>query len=192
MTPVPLQIHTPRLLLRPWRASDAALLEPILATNWDHLGPWIPRRIAEHAPVPILATRLAGFAAEFEANREWRYGMFSANERMAYGEIALFPRAENGRVAYSEADRAELGYWIRADATGQGLVSEAARAVFGVATTLTRVSHVEIRCDARNLPSAAIPRRLGFSLATTIGTPSVTPGESPVELQVWTRSISVR
>ena len=41
----------------------------------------------------------------------------------------------------------------------------------------------EIRCDARNEPSAAIPRRLGFALATTLRE-SAAPGEPEVALQI--------
>ena len=183
---VPAEIRTAGLTLRPWRAEDAALLEPVLATNWEHLGPWIPRRIAEHAPVPMLAERLAGFAADFDADREWRYGMFSTDERTLLGEVALFPRSESGRVQYADADRVELGYWLRSDMTGQGFVTEAARAVLAVAAKLPQVSRIEIRCDSRNLPSAAVPRRLGFSLATSIPTPARSPGE----LQVWVSECS--
>lgn len=179
---VPTEIRTDRLKLRPWRGDDAALLAPILETNWNHLGPWIPRRVAEPAPVPVLAERLAGFGASFAANLEWRYAMLSSDERMVLGEVALFPRAESGRVPYPEADRAEIGYWLRSDMTGQGLVSEAARAVLAVAAELPNVSRVEIRCDARNHPSAAVPRRLGFSLESTVPPAAA---DSAGELQVW-------
>lgn len=188
--PVPIELHTARLLLRPWRVGDAPALHPILETNWTHLGPWIPARVATPAPIPALAERLAGFAADFANDREWRYGVFSPDEREVLGEAGLYPRSAVGRVPYLEADRVELGYWLRADATGQGFVTEATRALLGVASTLPRLSHVEIRCDARNAPSAAVPRRLGFVLATTIARPAVSPAESPIELQVWTSALA--
>ena len=180
--PVPTEIRTARLTLRPWRGDDAALLAPILEANWDHLGPWIPRRVAEPAPVPVLAERLSDFEANFAANIEWRYAILSSDEQTVFGEVALFPRAESGRVPYAGADRAEIGYWLRSDMTGQGLVSEATRAVLAVAAELPNVSRVEIRCNERNHPSAAVPRRLGFSLESTV--PPAT-GESAGGLQVW-------
>ena len=40
---------------------------------------------------------------------------------------------------------------------------EATAAVLNIANSLGRFILVEIRCDSRNVPSAAIPRRLGFS-----------------------------
>jgi RimJ/RimL family protein N-acetyltransferase len=184
------EIRTPRLLLRPWRATDAVALHPVLAANYDHLAPWIPARIADPATVELLAERLAGFAADFENAREWRYGLFTADDQTVLGEVGLYPRGATGRVPYVAADRVELGYWLRADATGQGFVTEAARAVLDVAATLERLSHVEIRCDARNAPSAAIPRRLGFSLETTIVQKSARADAPPIELQVWTSRLS--
>ncbi len=184
---VPTVIRTTRLMLRPWHPDDAPRLAPILETNRNHLGPWIPRRVAEPAAVPVLAERLSGFAASFAADLEWRYAMLSADERTVLGEVALFPRAETGRVPYIGADRAEIGYWLRSDMTGQGLVSEAVRAVLDVASSLSKVSCVEIRCDARNLPSAAVPQRLGFALASTL--PKETE-DATSELQVWVTELS--
>jgi len=165
--------------LRSWRADDAVRLQPILAVNWDHLSPWIPAHVADPATVPLVAERLAGFEADFAADREWRYAMLSVDERDVLGEIALFPRSATGRVAYENADRAEIGYWLRSDWTGRGLVTEAARAVLDVAIALSQVSLVEIRCDARNGASAAVPRRLGFVLGAESST------ESNDRLEVW-------
>ena len=187
---VPVEIPTDRLVLRPWREENAAALCPILEANVEHLGPWIPARVSTPAPVPELAERLAGFAREFAADREWRYAIHSADGRQLLGEVALFPRSPTARVAFPEADRVELGYWIRHDAAGQGYVSEASRALIALAASIREFSCVEIRCDARNAPSAAIPRRLGFGLASTVESPSVTAGEPPVELQIWSLDLA--
>ena len=183
--PVPVMIRTERLLLRPWRASDADALQPLLVANQEHIGPWIPKRVSDPSPVPVLAKRLAGEAADFDADIAWRYGMFTPDERTVLGEIALFPRGASGRVHYSEADRVEVGYWLRADWTGKGIVTEAARALLAVAAKLDRVTRVEIRCDERNAPSAAVPRRLGFVLDQTFASNSITTPDAKVELQVW-------
>ena len=133
MSALPDQLRTERLLLRPWHNDDAEALHPILVANYEHLSPWIPPRVATPAVVPLLAERLAGFAAEFAADREWRFGMFTLDGQRLLGEVDLFPRSATGRVQLSDADRAEIGYWIRADETGRGLVTEAVRAVLDVA-----------------------------------------------------------
>ena len=178
----PTDIQTERLLLRPWRVDDAPALHPILAANWDHLGPWIPARVATPAPIQILMDRLAGFAREFEGDREWRYAMFIRDDSKLLGELSLFPRSATARASFAESDRVELGYWLRLDENGHGFVTEAARAALAIAATIDRFTCVEIRCDARNEKSSAIPKRLGFTLARTI----VDPSEPEVQLQIWT------
>lgn len=161
----------------------------MLEANRAHLGPWISTRVSTPVPVPELAVRLAGFGADFAADREWRYGMFAPDGARVLGEIGLYPRAAAGRVPYAAATCVELGYWLRSDATGQGLITEASEVMLAEAAKLDRLTHVEIRCDARNLPSAAIPKRLGFVLAATLPDAGVVAGESRVELQVWTRGL---
>lgn len=182
---LPTEVTTNRVRLRPWRAEDAQSLLPVLEANRSHLLAWVPAHVVEPAPVPVLSERLAGFAADFAANRNWRFGAFAQDGRVL-GEVGLFPRAAAGRVEFGESDRVELGYWLRADETGRGLVTEAARAVLAVAASVPRFTRVEIRCDERNAPSSGVPRRLGFQLETTITNASLTPEQSPVRMQVWT------
>jgi len=165
-TAVPALIRTARLLLRSWQSTGADELLPILEANWDYLSPWIPARVATPAPVPQLGERLAGCAAKFEGNAEWRYAIFRTRDQNMLGEVSLFPRSATGRVPLAEADRAELGYWLRADENGQGFATEATAAVLAVAKTIQRFTQFEIRCDARNLRSAAVPRRLDFQRMT--------------------------
>ncbi|HSJ30798.1 MAG TPA: GNAT family N-acetyltransferase [Longimicrobiales bacterium] len=162
---VPDEIRTERLQLRCWRRGDALLLLPVLQANVEHLQSWIPAHVAAPAPLPDLEERLTGFAADFRAGRNWRYGVFAPDEREVFGEISLFPRSAAGRVNLAAADRLEVGYWLRRNVTGRGYATEAARAMLSLAASLPGMSHVEIRCDPRNTASAAIPKRLGFRLA---------------------------
>jgi RimJ/RimL family protein N-acetyltransferase len=189
---VPAELRTERLTMRPWRAEDASALHPILVANWKHLGPWIPARVATPVPVPELEVRLAGFGDDFASGREFRYGLFAPDGHEVLGEAGLYPRSATQRVPLSRASCVELGYWLRADLTGQGLVTEASRALVALAETLPHLTHVEIRCDARNAPSAAIPKRLGFTLATTLIEPPTLTDAEPIQLQVWTLPLSSR
>jgi RimJ/RimL family protein N-acetyltransferase len=56
----------------------------------------------------------------------------------------------------------EIGYWLRPDAEGKGYVSEMVKLITAFAFTHLMAERVEIRCDAVNKRSAAVPRRLGF------------------------------
>jgi hypothetical protein len=103
-TPVPDRLSTRRLLLRPWRAADAARVQPVLEANAGHLGPWIPPRVVAPVPFGELAGRLAGFGADFAAGREWRYGLFSPDEEAVYGELGLYPRTAAQWVHFAEVE----------------------------------------------------------------------------------------
>ena len=186
---VPEELHTPRLLLRRWRPSDAVALQPVLAANVAHLAPWIPWRVAEPLDAGPLARRLAEFAVAFDETREWRYGLFALKDGAVLGEVSLFPRNGAGRVPLDAADRLEIGYWVRADRTGEGLATEGARAACDLASTIDGVACLTIRCDERNGASAAIPRRLGFHLATVVTQEPSSPDLLPVRLQIWERHI---
>jgi len=175
---VPDQLRTARLIVRRWQESDAAALEAVLAVNFAHLGPWIPRRVAEPASTEKLAERLREFSTAFDAAREWRYGLFTVEDARVLGEVSLFPRDASGRVAFHAADEIEIGYWVRVDETGHGYATEAAWAVIAITSELPHVSRLTIRCDERNAASAAIPRRLGFRLTSTVV-------ERDTRLQVW-------
>ena len=160
---VPAAIDTARLRLACWQAADADELLPVLQSNWEHLSPWIPARVATPSPLPELQARLAEYAAKFMANIEWRYAIRDARNYKLLGEVAMFPRSATGRVPLAGADRAELGYWLRSDENGNGYATEATQALLTVARALERFAHFEIRCDPDNTRSAAVPRRLGFS-----------------------------
>jgi len=161
---IPSELTSTRLYLRPWRRTDAPALLEVLEANVAHLGPWIPKHVAEPVPVSELEARLEGFADAFAESREWRYAMFSKDTDEILGEASLFARDAGGRVPFDRADRAEIGYWVRADWAGRGIASESTRLLLDVVAGIERFKRVEIRCDDRNVPSAAIPRRLGFHL----------------------------
>ena len=186
---VPDELRTPRVLLRRWRPSDAVALQPVLAANVEHLAPWIPWRVAEPLDVEPLAARLAEFAAAFDETREWRYGIFALADGAVLGEVSLFPRNSAGRVALDAADHLEIGYWVRADRTGEGLATEAARAARDIAAAIAGISRITIHCDERNAASAAIPRRLGFQLAGVMGKEPSSPERRPTRVQTWEQQI---
>ena len=186
---VPEELRTARLLLRRWRPSDAVSLQPVLATNVSHLAPWIPWRVAEPLDVGPLANRLMEFATAFDETREWRYGLFALADAAVLGEVSLFPRNSAGRVALDAADHLEIGYWVRADRTGEGLATEAARAARDIAAGIAGIRRITIHCDERNAASAAIPKRLGFHLAAVVTEEPSSPERPSVRVQIWEQKI---
>jgi RimJ/RimL family protein N-acetyltransferase len=182
----PSSILTPRMRLRPWAASDAPALLPVLERNWAHLAPWIPAHVATPVPLAELAERLSTFADDFAAGRAFRYALFGLDDGRLIGEADLFPRDAAGRVPLAKADRVELGYWLDCKVTGRGLATEAAGALVELANTLGGVTCAEIRCETANKPSRRVPMRLGFALTDTLPDVSLRSDARPVLLEVWT------
>ena len=176
---VPELLHTDRLLLRPYRVDDAERLRPILVANVDHLQDWLPRHVWEPVDLPELRKRLTGYATAFAENTEWRYAVLTLDGTEIVGSAGLFPRDPTARVAFAKADRVETGYWIRQDRCGLGYATEVTRAMIELARSLPGVGMIEIRCNAVNAASVAVPRRLGFRLATS-------GRDDAGALQVWT------
>ena len=80
----------------------------------------------------------------------------------------------------------EIGYWVHVDEIGRGLATLASATLTNTSLALDGVATVYIRCDERNVRSAAVPRRLGYRLdVTTSGAPEA-PGESG-RLMIWSR-----
>ncbi|RYE08323.1 MAG: N-acetyltransferase [Hyphomicrobiales bacterium] len=71
------------------------------------------------------------------------------------GEVSLIWRS----VADAQA---ELGYILHPDAQGQGLATEAGRALLAFGFEVVGLHRIYARCDARNLASARVMRRLGM------------------------------
>ena len=79
----------------------------------------------------------------------------------------------------------EIGYWLRKSAEGQGYMTETVRLLADYAFASLSANRVEIICDARNLRSAAVPRRLGFVLEGWLRNHSLGPGESPADTLIF-------
>lgn len=62
----------------------------------------------------------------------------------------------------------EIGYWVRTSYARQGYISEAVAAISDFAFHQLGARRVEIRCDALNHRSAAVPQRLGFVHEATL------------------------
>ena len=69
-----------------------------------------------------------------------------------------------GRWLPADAARrsVEIGYWLREEQQGKGIMAAAVRTLCDLAFGEMGMRRVEIRCGTGNLPSNRIPQRLGF------------------------------
>ncbi len=154
------RIETKRLVLRCYNPSDAPLLAEAVAENVEHLRPWMPWVYAEPEPIEEKVARLKRFRGNFDLGENWVYGIFNPENTRLLGGTGLHPRIGERQL--------EIGYWIHKDFINQGLVTESTAALVKVAFEFMHVHRLEIHCDPANLASAAIPRKLGFTLEGTL------------------------
>lgn len=154
------RIQTKRLLIRCYNPSDAPLLAEAVTASVKHLRPWMPWAHAEPEPIEEKFQRLKRFRGLFDLGQDFIYGIFSPDDTKLLGGTGLHTRLGEGAL--------EVGYWIHKDYTDQGLVTESTAALIKVAFELIHVHRIEIHCDPENLASAAIPRKLGFTLEGTL------------------------
>ena len=155
VTEVPEAIELPDVgaRLRRHRPEDIDALLAAVEESRDHLRPHMPWADEGRA-------ELAAFITEAVAQWDTGHDRNFVIEDVATGDL-LGGCGLHARIGVGGL---EIGYWLRAGATGRGLVTAAARALTDVALTVDGVSRVEIHCDEANVRSAAVARRLGYRL----------------------------
>jgi RimJ/RimL family protein N-acetyltransferase len=139
--------------LRGYRLDDVDSLYTAVEESRDHLRPWMPW--ADEAR-PELAAFVAESVEQWARGTDRNYVITDTETGEQLGGCGLHARLGPGAM--------EIGYWLRAGATGRGLVTAAARALTDAALAVDRITRVEIHCDEANVRSAAVPRRLGYRL----------------------------
>ena len=166
---VPERIETARLLLRPPRPGDGAMLCAAVGETLAELAPWMPW--AQAAPTPQDSElQCRRMHARFVSREDLVYFMF---ERGADGAEGAFVGGTGlHRIDWS-VPRFEIGYWRRAGFEGRGLVAEAVRALARMAFDSLGARRVEIRMDPRNACSVRVAERAGFTFEGVLRQDSV-------------------
>jgi RimJ/RimL family protein N-acetyltransferase len=102
------------------------------------------------------AAAVRKYRGSFDQDGDRGYGAFSPETGRMLGEGCLLKRAGLSAL--------EIGYWMRRDATGQGLATEMSAALVKTAFELDKVKRLDLYCSPNNERSAAMARRLGFTL----------------------------
>ena len=151
----PYLLRTPGLLLRCLEPADAARRKEAVDSSGSFLEAFFPLtpegRMSQDAHVAILRKLRAGF--DLEQDRV--YGVFEPESGRQLGETGLLKRAG--------IDALELSYWLRRDATGQGIATRMASVLIKTAFEFDRVKRLDLICAWDNARSEAVARRLGFT-----------------------------
>jgi RimJ/RimL family protein N-acetyltransferase len=150
------ELRGERVLVRPYRESDAPDLYEAMVESRGHLRPWMPFA-DEHQNVDESRHWIIQQIASWLLRDDLTLGIWEQATGLYLGSTGLHPH--NWEIGYFE-----IGYWIRPSAQGRGYIAEAVRLLTSYAFDTLKANRIEIRCDELNVRSAAIPKRLGFVL----------------------------
>ena len=136
--------------------------------------PWAQEETALQTQID----RLRQVRGQFDFGNDFVYGIFSRDETLVLGSSGLHTRVGN--------HAREIGYWIHVDHIGKGYATKASAALTKVAFEIDGVDRVEIHCDPKNLPSAAIPKKLGYTLEATLRRRSHWADGKVEDSMIWT------
>ncbi|MBA2285408.1 MAG: GNAT family N-acetyltransferase [Ktedonobacteraceae bacterium] len=148
------ELQGERVLVRPYRESDARDLFEAVGESREHIRPWLPFADA-HQSVEESQDWIIHQMANWLLREQVTLGIWEQATNRYLGGIGLHPHNWESRLF-------EIGYWLRASATRRGYMTEAVRLLTDFALNDLAATRVQIRCDERNMHSAAVPRRLGF------------------------------
>ena len=154
------RLTTPDLVLRCIEPQDAPARKQAVDASGEHLEDFF--RPTPEGPMTLDAhvVQLRRYRAAFDSDTDRCYAVLDAARQRFLGEALLLKRVG--------IDALELGYWIRADAAGRGLATQMASALVKCAFELEGVARLDLLCLTGNERSAAMARRLGFTLEGTL------------------------
>ena len=152
----PEAFETERLRIRSPLPGDGPEVHRAVKESLDELSPWMPWT-REHRTVEDSETSVRRARVAFLERSELRLHLYLKGTETLVGSSGL------QRIDW-EVPKFEIGYWCRTRFTGRGFVTEAVRGISAFAFDALGAGRVEIRCDARNGPSARVAERAGFTL----------------------------
>ncbi|MNO66026.1 putative ribosomal N-acetyltransferase YdaF [compost metagenome] len=156
MIDFPESFETERLLIRAPLWGDGVSMNVAIAESLEDLKPWMP-----------FAQTIPTLDESEQFTREARLDFLKRNQL----HMRIFNKVTGSFIGCSglhcinwELRNFEIGYWIRSSCSGKGYMTEAVNGITDFAIRELEANRIEIRCSARNLKSAAVAKRAGYTL----------------------------
>jgi ribosomal-protein-serine acetyltransferase len=164
-------LETERLVIRPIDPNVAEAVNAAILASYRELNEWLPW--ADHIP-DIAETRahLTVAQEQYHAGTDCGLGIWLKQNGAFVGSSGLHPRP---------ADPAwrEVGYWLHSGYRGQGLATEAVRAIATTGLRDMGFEGIELRASERNTASHRVAERAGFTRVASLENGRIDPGGYP-------------
>jgi len=156
----PDSFETERLVIRAPRVGDGQVMNEALGESLAHLQQWMPW--AQRLQTPDETEEIVRRALVRWILREdlWML-LFRKSDHLFVGRSGLHHIDWSSRCF-------EIGYWANSKFEGQGYISEAVTGITCFAFDTLGAERVMIRCDSLNERSAAVARRVNYTLEGTL------------------------
>ncbi|QWU18261.1 GNAT family N-acetyltransferase [Paenibacillus sophorae] len=156
MISFPESLETDRLLIRAPLWGDGAAMNEAIIESLEELRPWMP--FARKAPTMEESEAFA---------RQTRLDFLKRSDL----HLRIFNNLTGEFIGCSGLHRIdwdirsfEIGYWIRTSCAGNGYITEAVKGITDFAIRELAANRIEIRCNAKNVKSASVAERTGYTL----------------------------
>lgn len=167
MQEIPNILEGCKLILKAPDIEYASLVQQAIEESIDDLKSWL--HWAKDIP-SLGECEGRGFieCETFRKRDELSFYIFTKDGQRFIGKAGL------QRIDWS-VPKFEIGYWIRTSCQRQGYATEAVQLLTQFAFNELKANRVEIRCDANNQRSRAIPIKLAFILEGILRNEALTP-----------------
>ncbi len=154
LIPLPAELRSERVLLRPLVGEDAPAVFAAIDESRALLRPWM-EWVDKHQTVDDTLDYCLQCQARWLLRSDLALGIFAPETGQFLGGTGFVTPDWTVRVF-------EIGYWIRASAEGHGYVGDAMRLLVELAFRDLEARRVAIFCDAQNRRSQRVAERAGF------------------------------
>lgn len=168
LVPLPDQLESDRIVLRPYRGEDGEAVFAAIDEARGHLAPWMDWT-HHHRTADDSRDYCLRMAAAWILRTDLTVGVFDRVDGRVLGGAGFHVRDWERRVF-------EVGYWLRPTAVGNGHATAAVRLLVNMAFRDLTASRVELVCDANNESSRRVAERAGFVFEGTLRNRFRAPG----------------
>ncbi len=162
--PMPLEIESERLTIRPYRRDDIETIYRVVNESREHLIPWLPWCRSGYLDLDSSTHEIANQIMELRKPMELTrviFGLFLKGTGELIGGSGIHDIRR-------DTASCETGYWVVQKHTRKGYAEEACRRTISWAIQDQRkggmgLRRVRIHCSDRNEPSAKLISKLGIT-----------------------------
>lgn len=154
---LPATLESERLLLRPYRLSDAPALVKVFDDNRERLQEDFPSRANTIHIEPEAESFIWHVMQLWDMRESFYFCIWEKQSRLYVGEIFFT------EIVW-KIPKAHIGYYVVKEWEGKGLMTEAMKLVLPFAFETLKMRKLQIRCAVDNLRSQRVAERCGFKI----------------------------